>query len=368
MHDFVLWKALLVEFLGTFTLVFIGASAVALTAAQGGSLLVSAFAFGLAFMSIFYAWGSFSGTHLNPAVSFGFAVAGRMNWLLMLLYWIAQLLGGILAGLLVAYFFGTANNAGASVGSLTNTNAWKAVFLEAILTFFLVVTILLITRNPAMAFASGLAIGLVLTFDMLAGYALTGASMNPARTLGPAIFTGNMATFWIYVVGPLLGALVAALVYRIFVTDWSLTLKTDDCGEPITDACGNCVYVKCVPVVDACGRPLEGDCGKAVMEEITVHKPHEGFIQATPMMAAYDWMSQRGMNPLYLKEQVQAVVPNEVVPPAVSQRMINQARSALPRASVASVTSVSSFPPPSPRVGLTTVTIPAPAVGSAPAF
>src|SRR5437763_77887 len=115
-----LWKALLAEFLGTFTLVFVGASAVALTLTQGGSVLTSAFAFGLALMSIIYIWGPYSGAHVNPAVSFGFAVAGQMNWGLMLGYWIAQLLGGIAAAALVAYFFGTATGSGASVGTATN--------------------------------------------------------------------------------------------------------------------------------------------------------------------------------------------------------------------------------------------------------
>lgn len=120
-----LWKMLLVEFVGTFTLVFVGASAVALTIAQGGSLVGSALAFGLALATLMYAWGNISGAHFNPATSFGYAVAGRMNWLLMLGYWVAQLVGGIAAGALVAYFFGTASGAGASIGSLTNTEPWK---------------------------------------------------------------------------------------------------------------------------------------------------------------------------------------------------------------------------------------------------
>jgi MIP family channel proteins len=334
MHtDFVLWKALLVEFLGTFTLVFIGASAVALTVAQGGNLLVSALAFGLALMAVFYAWGNYSGTHLNPAVSFGFFVAGRMKFWLMLVYWVAQLLGGILAAALVAYFFGTASGVGASIGSLTSSNAWKAVLLEAILTFFLVITILLITRNPAMAVISGLVIGMVLTFDMLAGYALTGASMNPARSLGPALFSGNIGTYWIYVVGPLLGALVAALVYRVFETDWSATLKVDECGNPVLDACGNCVYEKCRDKVDNCGNPVMDDCGKHIKETIVVHHAKHGFIQETPMEAAGQWMTKHGMSPMYIRQQVQQVMPNGVVPPVVAQEASRSMRTVplLPR-------------------------------------
>ena len=170
----VLWKSLLTEFLGTFTLVFVGASAVALTIAEGGSPLSSAFAFGLTLMVLIYTWGQYSGAHFNPAVSLGFAAAGQINWFLLFGYWIAQLVGGIAAAALVAYFFGTENGAGASVGSLTDTDAWKAVFSEAIITFFLVINYLFIYRSPMKALISGLAIGMVLTFSYIATQSLTG--------------------------------------------------------------------------------------------------------------------------------------------------------------------------------------------------
>jgi MIP family channel proteins len=303
MSDY-LWKALLTEFLGTFTLVFVGAGAVALTAQQGGSLVGSAFAFGLALMAIIYAWGNYSGAHVNPAVSFGFAVAGRMNWGLMLGYWIAQLLGGILAAALIAYFFGTESGVGASVGSLTNTDAWKAILLEAILTFFLVITVLLVTRNPMLAVASGLAIGLVLTFDMFIGFPLTGASMNPARSLGPAIFSNNIGTYWIYVVGPLLGALVAALVYKLFTMDFSCCDKRDDCGKLVKDQCGRVLKECKRPVVDNCGKPVKDCNGVVQMETFTKHERLMTHHQETPLLAIGEWMSGHGLDPRFLQQEI----------------------------------------------------------------
>jgi MIP family channel proteins len=293
MGDF-LWKSLISEFIGTFTLVFIGASAVALTLAQGGSLLGSAFAFGLVLMTLIYVWGPYSGAHLNPAVSFGFAVAGQMNWALMLGYWVAQLVGGIAAAALVMYFFGTANGAGASIGSLTNTDAWKAILLEAFLTFFLVLAYLFIYRNPMLAIVAGIAIGLVLTFAMLAAGPLTGASMNPARSLGPAIFSNNMGTYWIYIVGPLLGALVAALIYKLFVRDWSCCDKLDDCGKPILDACGNKLKVCKRPVVDSCGRAIS-DCNGAKFEQYLKVDRKYGHMQETPLHYMGQLMNQPAM-------------------------------------------------------------------------
>jgi MIP family channel proteins len=304
-----LWKALLTEFLGTFTLVFVGAGAVALTTAQGGSLIGSAFAFGLALMAIIYAWGSFSGTHVNPAVSFGYAVAGRMGWGLMALYWIAQFLGGIVAAALIFYFFGSATGAGASIGSFTNTDAWKAVFLEAILTMFLVLTVLLVTRNPTLALVSGLAIGLVLTFDMLIGFPFTGASMNPARSFGPAIFSNNLGTFWIYLVGPLLGALVGALVYRLMAYDFSCHNKVDCDGNVVTDDCGNKIKVCDRPVLDKCGKNMmeESDCGKSkpVMKQQEIVDIPLGHFQET---LGTEMAREVGVDAKYAKQELGRVM------------------------------------------------------------
>lgn len=263
--DVPLWKSLLGEFIGTFALVFIGAGAAALTLQQGGSVVGTAFAFGLVLMTMIYAFGSYSGANFNPAVSFGLAIAGRMSWGIMIAYWILQLLGGIAAAALIAYLFGTSSGVGASVGSLTYTDAWKAVLLEAIATFFLVITVLLVTRKPLLSLVAGLAIGLILTFDILAIGSLTGGSMNPARSLGPALFSNNISSYWIYVVGPLLGGLVAALVYKLFTYDFSCCNKVDDCGNPILDECGKPIKECKRPLLDKCGNPIKS-CNGVIQE------------------------------------------------------------------------------------------------------
>ncbi len=311
------WKSLLSEFLGTFILVFVVCSAVALTLAQGGSILASAFAYGLALLTIIYVWGPYSGAHVNPAVSFGFAVAGQMNWLLMLGYWIAQLLGGIAAAALVAYFFGTATGAGASVGVATNTDMWKCFLMEAFLTFFLVLAYLFIYRNPFLAIVSGIAIGLVLTFCFLAGGYISGASMNPARSLGPAIFSNNMGSYWIYVFGPLLGALVAALVYKLFTIDFSCCTKVDECGNEILDECGRPLKECKRPLVDNCGNPVKDCNGCQEWDTYTKHERRLTHMQETPLMYAGQWMSAHGFDPRYIKQEVDhavaKVLPNGVI-------------------------------------------------------
>lgn len=298
-----LWKALLVEFLGTFTLVFLGASAAAITFAEGGSIIASAFAFGLALLAIIYIWGPYSGAHVNPAVSFGFAVAGQMNWGLMLGYWIAQILGAIAAAALVAYFFGTAN--GGSVGILADTESWKAVLISAFLTFFLVLAYLFVYRDPMKAMVSGLVIGFLLVACILAGSYLIGAgAVNPAQALGTGLFANNMGSYWIFIVGPLLGALVAALVYKLFTVDFSCCDAKDECGKRLKDECGNCLKVCKRPCVDNCGRPILDDCCKPVYEEYMTVEHKYGFVQETIPHAVGTWMTEHGINPQYLKQEL----------------------------------------------------------------
>lgn len=292
-----IFKSLFVEFLGTFTLVFVGTSAIA-TAVSGASesgvgILLAALAFGLALMTLIYVWGSYSGAHFNPAVSFGFAVAGQMNWGLMFLYWIAQLLGGIAAAALVVYFFG---NAGASVGTLTNTDVWKAVLLEALLTFLLVIAYLFIYRNPMLAIISGIVIGSVLALATLAGGYLTGGSTNPARSLGSAIFSNNMGTIWIYIIGPLLGALVAALVYKLFTANFGCCYKFDECGKRIQDDCGNCIMTCEKPCLDKCGRELKDECGKVITQKVEFVEEKHGYKQEDYRKQATEWMRKLGVD------------------------------------------------------------------------
>lgn len=207
----------LAELIGTFTLVFIGAGAGALASANGAGLVGVALAHGIALTVIVYAWGAVSGAHVNPAVTFGLAVSGRFPWLRALRYWIAQLLGGALAGFLLLAFLGRQGNLGMTVPA-QGVAVWQAIGLEAVLTFFLVTAVFGSAVAQRNGDAAGLAIGLVLAMDILMGGSLTGASMNPARSLGPALAMGDLSALPIYFLGPGLGGAVAALVYdRLFL-------------------------------------------------------------------------------------------------------------------------------------------------------
>jgi aquaporin TIP len=214
-------KAALAELIGTFTLVFIGAGAGSVLEANSAGTVGVALAHGLALMVIVYAWGSISGAHVNPAVTLGVALAGRMDWIKALSYWIAQFIGAILAAYLLKWIMDPVTDLGPTIGRLTPHgteagDALKVVVIEGVLTFFLVTAVFasgIHGRNGNMA---GIAIGLVLTMDILAGGALTGGSMNPARTLGPALAMNDTGYVWMYFVGPLAGGAIAALVYDRF--------------------------------------------------------------------------------------------------------------------------------------------------------
>jgi MIP family channel proteins len=207
----------LAELIGTFTLVFIGAGAGALASSNGAGLVGVALAHGLALTVIVYAWGAVSGAHVNPAVTFGLAVSGRFPWGRAIRYWIAQLLGGAVAGFLLLAFLGPQGNLGMTVPAAGVSTA-QAIGIEAVLTFFLVVAVFGSAVAGRNGNAAGLAIGLVLAMDILMGGSLTGASMNPARSFGPALAMADLAALPLYFVGPALGAVVAALLYdRVFL-------------------------------------------------------------------------------------------------------------------------------------------------------
>lgn len=219
----------LAEFIGTFTLVFIGAGAGAIPNEISGGLVGVALAHGFALLVIIYAWGSISGAHVNPAVTFGVAVAGRMSWPKAIVYWITQFVGAVAAAYLLKYLWGPnyTGTLGQTIGGLTplgdaaanpNADAVRVIVLEGVLTFFLVVAVFASGVQGRNGNLAGVAIGLVLTMDILAGGPLTGGSMNPARTFGPALAMGRLSYVWLYFVGPLLGGALGALVYdRLFL-------------------------------------------------------------------------------------------------------------------------------------------------------
>lgn len=209
-------KVFLAELIGTFALTFIGAGA----GTAGAGLVGVALAHGFVLAVFVYAYGHISGTHVNPAVTFGLALNGSIKWGQAVFYWIAQFLGAILAAFLLKTFVGDISG-GATVGSLTTAQPVLAMAVEAILTFFLVNTILhTAVAGKGGAFA-GWAIGTTLAFAILAGGPLTGASLNPARTFGPALFAApglaNVNTYVIYFFGPLIGATLAVMAYNFFI-------------------------------------------------------------------------------------------------------------------------------------------------------
>lgn len=215
MNDRELTRSLIIEFIGPFALVFMGVGAIILT--QGQDIVAIALAHGLAIGLMAMSAGHISGGHYNPAVTLAMLVTGRIDLQRAVAYVIAQLAGGLAgAGALVLSFRDLERNAvnlGVPVVG-ANLSAGNALVMEVVLTFFLVFVIFgtaVDTRTPKVI--SGLAIGLTITMDILAGGAVSGAVMNPARWFGPAIVQQDWSDLWIWWVGPIVGAVIAALVY-----------------------------------------------------------------------------------------------------------------------------------------------------------
>jgi len=199
------------EFIGTFTLVFAGIGAIAV----GADLTGVAFAHGLAIAIMVSALGHISGGHFNPAITFGFLVTRRIEPALAVVYWVAQFAGAVAASLLLNWLY-PGNPLAAGVPSIHGVTAGEGVVIEAILTFFLVLVVFATAVDPRGTFKSiaGLAIGLTITMDIFAGGRLTGAAMNPARAFGPELVGGHWADAWVWYVGPIVGAAIAALIYE----------------------------------------------------------------------------------------------------------------------------------------------------------
>jgi MIP family channel proteins len=211
--------SLLAEFIGTFALIFIGAGAGAL----GIGLLGVALAHGLVVLGFAYAYGHISGTHINPAVTLGVWAAGKIDAARAGSYIVFQIAGGIVAALTLRWVLG-GTDTGLGLTQLAHGLTVRdtaititpliGVVLEAILTFFLVNAVLNAGISGKATIPGGLAIGLTLTFCILMGGPLTGASLNPARSIGPAVATGDFTNLWVYLVGPAIGGLAAGLLYK----------------------------------------------------------------------------------------------------------------------------------------------------------
>ncbi|MYF99087.1 aquaporin [Candidatus Poribacteria bacterium] len=209
-------RYLVAEFIGTFALIFIGAGALAINV---GGLLEVALAHGFVVVGFIYAYGHISGSHINPAVTLGLLVAGEIQWSVAISYWIVQFAGGIAGALMLRVILPMETDLGVTVLTTVETGGAFTVtpimglFVEIILTFFLVNMIFNTDVSGKAGNFAGLAIGLTLIFLILMGGPLTRASLNPARTLGPAIAAGNYVDLWLYLVGPFVGGVLAALLY-----------------------------------------------------------------------------------------------------------------------------------------------------------
>jgi aquaporin Z len=222
-------KKLIAEGIGTFILVFFGCGAAVFMGAQIGMLGV-ALAFGLAIVAAAYSIGPISGAHLNPAVSIGMAAAGRMTPVEAAGYIVAQILGAIVAAAVILLIaIGKADFSLAVIGlghngfgpGYNGEYAMGAAFaFEAVATFILVTVVLGATQAGAPAALAGLAIGLTLAGIHLVGINITGVSVNPARSIGPAIFVGGEALrdLWLFIVAPILGGGIAGVLFAAGVT------------------------------------------------------------------------------------------------------------------------------------------------------
>lgn len=218
-------KASIAELIGTFVLVFIGAFAVASLGddsniiPSNADVIVPALAHGLVLIGIIAMYGHISGAHVNPAVTVALLIGGKVDTIKAGAYIVAQFVGGILAGLLLSIILESSDNMGITFGSLTEDKVWSAALFEAILTFFLVSTVYQAAAYGKAGNLAGVAIGFTLAGCILAGGTYTGASLNPARTLGPALFDGNFDYVIPYFVGIFGGGALASLLHTYFFNE-----------------------------------------------------------------------------------------------------------------------------------------------------
>jgi MIP family channel proteins len=218
-------RVFVAELIGTFFLVLAGtATAVAASlnlsiAGLPADSLTVALSFGLSLIALVFALGQISGAHFNPAVTIGLASVGRFPIKYMIFYILAQMGGAVGAAYTVLYLYGHKAKSVAFLGATLpskGVNGWRVVVTEGIVTFLLMLVIMAIatdSRTPKAA--AGTAIGFTLTVGILIAGPLTGGALNPARALGPMIASGKFTDFWAYIFGPIIGAVLAAAIYKV---------------------------------------------------------------------------------------------------------------------------------------------------------
>ncbi|TMC77093.1 MAG: aquaporin [Chloroflexi bacterium] len=208
-------RALLAEVAGTFLFFFVGAGAIL----AGGDIVAIALAHGLGLSVAVSSFGALSGGHFNPAVTFGLAVAGKHPWSRVATYWLSQAVGGLAAGFALRYAFefdpsALSRTHVGTPGLGPNVTDLAGIIVEAILTILLLWAVFGTAVSPLAPRIGGFGIGLMVAADILAGGPITGAAMNPARWLGTAVPAGFYDHWFVYFIGPLLGAAIAGLSYR----------------------------------------------------------------------------------------------------------------------------------------------------------
>ena len=211
-------KKYVAEFIGTFVLVLFGCGTAAAVGCNGAdpnvAYMLTALAFGLSIVAMAYSIGRVSGCHVNPAVSIAMLVSGKLSAKDFVGYVVAQVLGAIVGAALIGVFLGW--DCGFGANGLYNADVALSLVIECVLTFVFVLVILGVTAKTDNAAVAGLVIGLSLTLVHILGIHFTGTSVNPARSFGPALFAGcdALANVWVFVVAPLVGGVLAALVWK----------------------------------------------------------------------------------------------------------------------------------------------------------
>ena len=228
-------KPFLAEMLGTFMLVFAGTGAIIINDISGGAIghLGIAATFGLIVLTVIYTYGDISGAHINPAVTLAFWATGRLKLKKVFSYVAAQLVGAIIASILLGALFPSHETLGST---LAGKYLWQTLVLEIITTWWLVTVILHVsTGAKEKGLVAGIVISSVVCLEAIFAGPISGASMNPARSIAPALISGHLNQLWIYLLGPVSGSLLAVLNFNYFETKSRTKILINTKGAKVSE-------------------------------------------------------------------------------------------------------------------------------------